>query len=121
MLHYEHRHEELLPMEQFVLRQLRHTGIATLIVVGSLGIGMLGYHIFEGLSWLDSFVNASMLLGGMGPVNELKTSAGKLFAGCYALFAGMVFLVAVGVLFTPLYHRFLHRFHLEVSDGDGKS
>ena len=77
---------------------------------------MLGYHALENLSWIDSFLNASMILGGMGPVNELKTEAGKLFAGLYALFSGIVFLVIAGIIFAPLVHRLLHRFHFEADD-----
>ena len=73
----------------------------------------MGYHLLEGLSWLDAFLNAAMILGGMGPVSELKTSGGKLFAGCYALYSGIVFLLSVGVVLVPLLHRFLHHFHLE--------
>lgn len=74
---------------------------------------MCGYHYFEKLSWLDSFLNAAMILGGMGPVNVLSTRAGKIFAGCYALFSGIVFLAVAGLLFAPLVHRLIHRFHLE--------
>lgn len=115
---YEHKSKPLLPMELFIIRQLRHMAFAVGIVVISLAIGILGYHFFEGLPWLDSLLNASMILGGMGPVNPLQTTAGKLFASFYALFAGMVFLAAAGVLFAPIFHRFLHRFHLEISDKD---
>jgi hypothetical protein len=82
----------------------------------SLLIGILGYHYLEGLSWIDSLVNASMLLGGMGPVNQLHTTAGKIFASFYALFSGMVLLVAVSILIAPIFHRFLHHFHLEIGD-----
>jgi hypothetical protein len=78
----------------------------------SLAIGIFGYHIFEGLSWIDSLVNSSMILGGMGPVNNLQTNAGKLFASFYALFSGLIFLIIVGVLVVPIFHRFLHKFHL---------
>lgn len=76
-------------------------------------MGVLGYHLFENLPWIDSLVNAAMILGGMGPVNELHTNGGKLFASFYALYSGIVFLVSVGIILAPLYHRFLHRFHLE--------
>ncbi|HEX9017999.1 MAG TPA: hypothetical protein VF806_02370, partial [Anaerolineaceae bacterium] len=108
---------------KFLLRQAQHAVVAFLIVGGSLAIGILGYHFTEGLSWLDSLLNASMILGGMGPTSPINTVAGKLFASFYALFAGMVFLVAVGVLFAPTFHRLMHRFHLEATaddaDGDG--
>jgi hypothetical protein len=87
-----------------------------IIILGSLLLGVLGYHYFEGLAWLDALLNASMLLGGMGPVDVLHTVAGKVFASFYALYSGIIFLVVVGVIFAPLYHRFLHRFHLEMED-----
>jgi hypothetical protein len=85
-------------------------GLALLLV--SLGFGIVGYHTLEGLSWIDSMLNASMILGGMGPVNSLKTEAGKLFASFYALYSGVILLASVGILITPIFHRFLHRFHL---------
>ncbi len=110
---YEHRRQPLLPFAAFLRRLLLHGGVALIVIVASLLIGILGYHYLEGLSWVDSLLNASMILGGMGPVNALQTTAGKIFASFYALFSGMVFLVAAGVLFAPIFHRFLHRFHLE--------
>ncbi len=79
----------------------------------ALSIGMAGYHGFEGLPWLDAFLNAAMILSGMGPVAEIQTAAGKLFAGCYALFSGFALLTSAGVVFAPVFHRFLHKFHLE--------
>ncbi len=113
---FEHRHDPLLSRKAFFKRLLRYATIASLIIFVSLGIGVVGYHAFEGLSWLDSLVNAAMLLGGMGPVDQLHTVAGKLFASFYALFSGIVFLVAVGVLIAPVFHRFLHRFHLDLDE-----
>lgn len=115
---FEHRSEPLLSKTAFRLRLVRHAAMAVGLVLGSLGIGVIGYHAFEGLGWIDATVNAAMILGGMGPVNELHTSGGKLFAAAYALFAGLVFLVLVGVLFAPAVHRFLHRFHLENESDD---
>ncbi len=115
---FEHHTEPLLSYRAFLLRLARHGGIALALVAGSLGIGMLGYHFFEGLSWLDALVNASMLLGGMGPVNPLQTTAGKLFASFYALYSGLIFLVVAGVLFVPVFHRFLHHFHIEEIDNE---
>ena len=94
----------------------RYLALSSAIILFSLGIGVLGYHVTEGLSWLDSLLNASMILGGMGPVDPIRTDAGKLFASFYALFSGMVLLVAVGVLIAPVFHRFLHRFHLEIDE-----
>ena len=90
---------------------MRHAAFAAALVAASLGIGMSGYVYFESLSWLDAFVDASMLLGGMGPVHTPETAGGKLFAGCYALYCGLVFLVTVGVLLAPVLHRALHKFH----------
>ena len=83
------------------------------VIALSLGVGMAGYHYFEGLDWIDAYLNAAMLLGGMGPVNPIRTTSGKVFAGLYALYAGMVVLVAAGILMAPVFHRFIHRFHLE--------
>ncbi len=84
-------------------------------MAGSLALGVLGYHLIAGLSWLDALLNASMILTGMGPVNEIATAAGKLFASFYALFSGVAFLTIVAVLLAPAVHRFLHRFHLELA------
>lgn len=104
----------LPPPKTYVLRIARSASMALGIMAASLGVGMLGYHGFERLSWLDSFLNASMILTGMGPANELHTSGGKLFAGCYAIFSGIVFLSMTAVLLSPVAHRFLHRMHLEI-------
>jgi hypothetical protein len=113
---YEHNHEPLLTSEKFLIRLLNHGLVAFGLVVGSLAIGILGYHYFENLSWIDSLVNASMILGGMGPVNTLQTTAGKLFASFYALYSGMVFLIIAGVMLAPVFHRFLHHFHLDPNE-----
>jgi hypothetical protein len=110
---FEHRSQSLLPRRAFVRRVIRYGGFALGIVAGSLGLGVAGYHGFEGMGLVDAIVNASMILGGMGPVSPLRTEGGKLFASFYALFSGMVFLIAVGVLFAPIMHRFYHRFHVE--------
>jgi hypothetical protein len=110
---YEHYRQPLISRTAFFLRTLLHVGIAVGIVVASLALGIIGYHVFEGLSWIDSTVNAAMILGGMGPVNQLYTNAGKLFAAFYALFSGIVFLIALAVMLAPVVHRLLHRFHVE--------
>jgi len=112
---YEHRTKPLLPRRLYYARVARSFSLGSFILGGSLGIGMAGYHVFENLSWLDSFANASMILSGMGPLAPLQTPAGKLFAGCYALFSGLAFITSVGVVFAPVFHRFLHKFHLEDS------
>ena len=110
---YEHRTEPLLPREQFYRRLIRHMLLAFGLMAGSLGLGVLGYHLTEGLSWLDSLLNASMILSGMGPVAVLHSPAGKLFASFYALFSGAVFLGMAGIVVAPIAHRLLHRLHLE--------
>ncbi len=115
---FEHSNEALLSPGQFLRRLATHGGIALGLVVISLGIGMTGYHVFEGLSWLDALVNASMLLGGMGPVDPLHTVAGKLFASFYALYSGLIFLIVAGVLIVPIFHRIIHHFHLEEIERD---
>ncbi len=111
---FEHHRQPLASRRVFLRRMLRYLALSVAIILLSLAVGILGYHYTEGLSWIDSLLNASMILGGMGPVDPIKTVAGKLFASFYALFSGMVFLVAVGVLIAPAFHRFLHRFHLEM-------
>jgi hypothetical protein len=115
---FEHHRQELLPRSQFMWRQARFTLAALGIIVASLAIGMLGYHFLEGLTWLDAFLNAAMLMGGMGPLAPLTTDAGKLFAGLYALYSGLVLLISVGIFAAPIFHRFLHHFHLELDDKD---
>jgi hypothetical protein len=109
---YEHKTEPLLAREKYLKRVLAHLLTACGILGVSLSIGVAGYRITEGFSWIDSLLNASMILGGMGPVNELKTTDGKLFASFYSLFAGIVFLVAAGVIVAPVAHRIMHRLHL---------
>lgn len=103
----------LLPRRVFLTRLARSLMIGLGITLISLGIGMWGYHYFEKLSWVDSYVNAAMILSGMGPVNPITTTGGKLFAGSYALFSGIIFLVIVGIIFIPVFHRLIHKFHLE--------
>lgn len=110
---FEHHREPLLSKALFARRVLRHLVIAATIIGGGLGMGVLGYHFCEQLTWLDSLLNASMILAGMGPVDPIKHTAGKWFASGYALFSGVAFISTVGVLFAPLVHRFLHKFHLE--------
>src|SRR6266478_5250285 len=111
---YERRHAPLATRMVFVHRMVRSAAVASAIIGGSLAAGMVGYRYFEGMRWLDAFLNAAMLLGGMGPVGpELRTTGGKLFAGVYALYSGIIALVAAGILLTKIIHRFIHRFHLE--------
>ncbi len=108
---YESKNKRPLTRSDFVLRLMQHLSAAATLLLGSLGVGMWGYVQFERLSWIDAFLNAAMLLGGMGPVNPPMTPYGKLFAGLYALYAGLVFIVSAALIFTPIVHRALHRFH----------
>jgi hypothetical protein len=91
----------------------RNFALASCIVAFALGVGIMGYHHFDKLSWLDAFENAAMILSGMGPMTQSEPDAGKIFAGCYALFSGLAFITSMGVVFAPVLHRFLHKFHLE--------
>lgn len=108
---YEKRRHPPLSHAAFLRRLAWHGAIAVALVIVSLVAGMAGYSWFEGLGWRDSFLNAAMLLGGMGPVWAPRTPGGKVFAGIYALYAGLVFLVCAGIIAAPLLHRLMHRFH----------
>ena len=113
MIMYEQKHRPLLPFRSFLSRFVRHTILASTIVFSALAIGILGYHFFAKFTWIDSLLNASMILTGMGPVGDLKGTTAKLWASAYALFSGLVFITAMGIVSAPLVHRFLHKFHLE--------
>jgi hypothetical protein len=108
---YESRKHRPVSRPHFLRRLLAHFLAASGLLLGSLLIGMAGYAYFEGLAWRDAFLNAAMLLGGMGPVESPQTHGGKVFAGLYALYAGLMFLVAAGVILAPVVHRLLHKFH----------
>lgn len=108
---YESRKHPPLPRKHFIRRLMLHAAGATGLLLGSLLIGMMGYGYFEDLDWRDAFLNSAMLLGGMGPVDAPKTNGGKIFAGMYALYAGLVFIVVAGLVFVPVLHRLLHKFH----------
>src|SRR3954471_2592246 len=108
---YESKAEPLLARALFRRRLMVHASLAAGLIAVSLGIGIVGYCQFEHLAALDGFLNTAMLLGGMGPVNAPVTPAGKLFAGLFALYAGLVFIVTAGLLFAPLVHRLMHRLH----------
>ena len=113
---FEPRRERLLPRRLFIKRLVKYGAVSFGLAAVSLFIGILGYRQLEGMSRLDAFVNAAMILGGMGPVSELHTRAGKLFAGCYALYCGLIVVISMGILIAPVFHRFLHLFHLEVTE-----
>jgi hypothetical protein len=113
ILSYESRGEPLLTRAQFAGRLAASLATAALLIAASLAAGMVGYRASEGMPWLDAFLNASMILGGMGPVDVMKTDAGKLFAGCYALYSGLALVLTTGLILAPILHRLMHRFHLE--------
>ena len=102
--------------KQFYHKLFRAMLLAVVVIMGSLLLGILGYHDICGFGWVDSLLNASMILSGMGPVGELKTDGAKIFASVYALFSGVVFIMAAGILLGPMVHRVLHRFHIEEKD-----
>ena len=110
---FEHHTEPLLTRRQFAFRLLRHGRIAGGVLLFSLVIGTIGFHWLALQEWIDAFLNSSMLLGGMGPIGEIKTTPGKLFASFYALYAGIVFIASSGILLAPVLHRILHKVHLE--------
>lgn len=102
-----------LSTKQFLLRLLRNFCYGLIIIFCSLCLGMVGYRHYENMSWVDAYANSAMILSGMGPLQELKTDGGKIFAGTFALFSGILFLVTIAVMFSPLIHRLFQKFHLE--------
>ena len=110
---YERRNHPLLSRAKFARRVARHMLLALFLVGVALGMGVLGYRYIGGLSWIDSLLNASMILGGMGPVDPLRSDAAKIFASCYALFSGLAFVGIAGLMIAPFAHRLLHRFDIE--------
>lgn len=118
---YERRHEPLAPRKDFLLRVARNALFALAIFAGSLIVGILGYHFLIGLAWIDALLNASMILGGMGPLDPIGTNGGKVFASFYALYSGLIVLAVAGLIFAPVFHRFLHHFHAELDDTEQAS
>lgn len=115
---FEHRRSQLATNEQFQHRLLK-AGLFSFFLFGlSLAIGIFGYHFIADLEWVDSFLNASMILGGMGPVDILKSDSSKIFAGCYSIFSGVAFLSGMAIFLTPILHRFLHKFHIDPDEGE---
>ena len=110
---FEHRTAPLLPRHHFFLRVLGYIAAATVLVGAALGLGVLGYHHLGGLPWIDALVNASMILGGMGPVDPIASDAGKLFASFYALFSGLLFIGAASLVLAPFMHRVMHKLHID--------
>ena len=118
---FESRTKPLLPRRVYYRRIARNAALGGVVLFMALGIGMFGYHRLENLPWIDSFLNAAMILSGMGPVATIQTDTGKIFAGCYAIFSGIALISILGIVFAPVVHRALHKFHLEDEARDMKS
>jgi hypothetical protein len=118
---FERKHQPLAPAHVFRRRMLGSLALAVAVIGGSLAIGILGYHYYGGLAWLDALVNASMILGGMGPVDPITRPAGKWFASAYALYSGIALLTSVGLIFAPAVHRFLHAFNIDAEENQPPS
>jgi hypothetical protein len=112
---FERRGHALASRRKFVARMAKAVALWLFMTTAGLVIGIAGYAYFEGMSLVDAFVNAAMILSGMGPMGELKTSAGKIFAGLYAMFSGLIIIIATGFVLAPIFHRVLHRFHVETT------
>lgn len=106
--------QELISREKLLIHTLRNVLIALFLIAIALGIGVWGYHYYDNLDWLDAFVNASMILSGMGPLGDINTDAGKVFAGCYALFSGLFFILIIGLLLSPFTQHYFKKWHLEI-------
>ena len=113
---FEQKHQEIAPAPVFIKRLFIFIGIAILLILFALFIGIAGYHWIAGFSWVDALLNASMILGGMGPVDQLTSIGAKIFASAYALFSGLVFIAVMGIVFSPIVHRILHKFHINERD-----
>ncbi len=113
---FETKYEKLAPLSIFVRRMAASVMLAGILIAIALSIGVMGYHWIAGFDYVDSFLEASMILGGMGPVNSLSTMGAKIFASVYALFSGLLFIAIMGILLTPITHRMLHRFHVDEDD-----
>ena len=115
---FEHRRQQVISRRRFAGRMLKAVGLWSVLTVAGLVIGMAGYAEFEDMSVTDAYVNAAMILSGMGPMGELKTTAGKVFAGSYAIFSGLLIVIATGFVLAPIFHRLLHHFHVESHQQD---
>lgn len=113
---FESRKQKLLPFPKFIRRLIFTLAFAAAILAIAIAFGMLGYHFIAGFDWLDAFLEASMILTGMGPVGQLKSSGAKIFASFYALFSGVIFLTCIAVTLAPVLHRILHKFHIDEDD-----
>jgi len=115
---FEHRKQALLPRHEFIRRLVWSVAAGFVLILFSLSIGMLGYHFLGGLAWIDAFLDAAMILSGMGPLSPLHDDAAKIFAGCYAIYCGIALIATTGVILAPVIHRGLHKFHLEFDQKD---
>jgi len=113
---FERKHEKLVPASVFFRRMAASVAMAGLLISVALFIGTSGYHWIAGFDWIDSLLESSMILGGMGPANPLKTSEAKIFASGYALFSGLIFIAVMGIVLAPITHRMLHKFHMDEED-----
>jgi hypothetical protein len=113
---FERKHEKLAPISVFYRRMVASVVMAGILIAVALSIGIIGYHRIAGFDWVDSILEASMILGGMGPVNPLTTTEAKMFASGYALFSGLVFIAIMGIVLAPVTHRMLHQFHIDEQD-----
>jgi hypothetical protein len=115
---FEHRSQKVISRHKFAMRMVMAIGLWAALTLIGLTIGMFGYAYFEGMSVVDAYVNAAMILSGMGPIGELKTTGGKIFAGTYAILSGLIIVIATGFVLAPVFHRVLHRFHVEQGKQD---
>ena len=113
---YEHHQSRVISRRAFLHRMLRHISVALVVIVIAWALGALGYHWFESLAWVDAFLNAAMILGGMGPVDVMQSTGGKIFASLYALFSGIFFIGITGIVMAPVAHRLLHTLHVDDSE-----
>ena len=113
---FERRHDKLAPISIYVQRILASLGLATLLILAGLLVGIIGYHFIAGFNFVDSLLEASMILGGMGPVRELPNDTAKVFASIYALFSGVIFIALMGIILSPIAHRVMHKFHIDEKD-----
>ena len=116
---FEHRLSPLLPVKEFRARLAKMGALGFALIAASLAVGMLGYHVIAEKTWPDSFLNAAMILSGMGPIGDLTTTGAKIFAGLYALYSGLALILIAGIILSPVVHRFLHKFHLEPDKKSG--
>jgi len=112
---FERRGQPVASRRKFLIRMLIAIGLWIVLTIVGLAIGIAGYAAFEGMSFVDAYVNAAMILSGMGPLGELKTTAGKVFAGSYAILSGLIIVIATGFVLAPIFHRILHSFHVETT------